>query len=159
MTIHRLDRTAAAPWTPANRECSNSSLARRDSPDTVEFHSRNHVRILSRGNSSVFAFPSFCSRPPYLSFAYFPLSLFPSLPRPLLPRLGSSALNFPAFPPVFPAREDRWRSRAPLLARSSIGVRKFDPFFFARSPLRIPGRKPHSQPSWFLKYRTERVRL
>lgn len=146
--IHRTDRTSvAADGQLPIGGCSNPSLGgRRDSADrghaVIEFHSRNHVRILPRGNSS--------ASPPLF---------FPPPPPPFHPSRFPDAEFLPSFSTGIPGTPGSMaRSRAPLFARSFIGVRKFDPpvffscfssppplFFLSASRsglVRIPGPKP-----------------
>lgn len=103
---------------------ARSTRRHRHGHAVIEFHSRNHVRILSRGNSRALFFPPF-------------------------PLRGSSTLNFyRAFPPASPAREDRWRDLGLLCSRNRLSALENStrPLFFSpRSVLlQIPGSKPHS---------------
>lgn len=114
---------------------ARSTRRHRHGHAVIEFHSRNHVRILSRGNSSAL-------------FSPYNLS-------------GSSTLNFyRAFPPASPAREDRWRDLGLLCSRDRLSALENSTrplFFLPRSVLlQIPGPKPHS-PVVVLNYWTKRT--
>lgn len=102
------------------------SRTRRAPDDTLEFHSRNHMRILSRGRNPAVLFS--CSQPPFSPFSLpLFLSFFFVFIHTPCSSLGFSMLNFyRAFPPAFPAREDRWHDLGLLCSRDRLSG-KFDP--------------------------------